>query len=167
MKHSGFATIGSPAIRSHHSFGMASCAVPSILMLLLSLSFAAGRVWAQCGSLSAPSTTWSDGNGSWGVAGNWTSGAPNASTNACILDGTSIVTLETIENAAAVQLSSGNSLNINAGGSLTYSNSSLNGCPTDFVFAHCCGILPHAMTKHTRPSTRLHHWVVVNHTTDC
>jgi hypothetical protein len=64
MKHSVFAAIGSPTIRSHRSFGIATCALPSILMLMLSLSFAAGQVWPQCGLLSAPSTTWNDGNGS-------------------------------------------------------------------------------------------------------
>ena len=106
--YSVLATIGSPAIRSHRPLGLESCAIPSILMLLLSLSFAAGQVWAQCGSLSAPSTTWSDGNGSWALAGNWTSGTPNASTNACILDGTSTVTVDTNGNANGLQLASGN-----------------------------------------------------------
>ena len=107
MKHSVFVAIGSPAIRPHHSFWMASCA---LLMLVLSLSFAAGQVRAQCGSLGAPSTTWSDGNGSWSVAGNWTSGTPSASTNACILDGTSAVTLDTNGSAKGLQIASGNSL---------------------------------------------------------
>jgi hypothetical protein len=65
---------------------------------------------ARCGSLGGPSTTWSDGNGSWGAAGNWTSGTPNASTNACILDSTSAVTLDTNGSALGLQLATGNSL---------------------------------------------------------
>jgi hypothetical protein len=129
MKCSVFAAIGSPAIRPRRSFGMASCLLPALLTLVLSLSFAAGQVWSQCGSLSAPSTTWSDGNGSWAVAGNWTSGTPNASTNACILNPTSaVVTLDTTGNAIGLELASGNSLNI-AGGSLNLASgaSFLNG----------------------------------------
>lgn len=84
-----------------------------VIPVLLSLSFGAGPVWAQCGSLGAPSTTWSDGNGTWSGSGNWTSGAPNTSTNACILDGASTVTLDPNGNALGLQLSSGNVLNIN------------------------------------------------------
>ncbi len=37
MKYSVLATVGSPAIRSHHSVGMESCALPFLLMLMLSL----------------------------------------------------------------------------------------------------------------------------------
>jgi len=96
-------------------------------VLALSLFFAAGQVRAQCGSLCGPSTTWNDGNGTWGVAGNWTSGTPSGSTNACILDGTSTVTLDTNGNALGLQLATGNSLNINAGASLSLaSGTSLN-----------------------------------------
>jgi hypothetical protein len=127
MKHSVFVAIGSPAIRPHHSFRMVSCALPSLLMLLLSLSLGAGQAWPQCGSLGGPSTTWSDGNGAWGAAGNWTSGTPSPTTNACILDGTSTVTLDTNGNAFGLQLATGNSLNINAGVSLSLASvTSLN-----------------------------------------
>ena len=121
MKCSVFSFMASPAILSHRSFGMASCALPFLLMLMLSLSFAAGQAGAQCGKLVGPSTTWSDGTGSWSVAGNWTSGTPDASTNACILDGTSTVsvTLGTNGNAEGLQLASGNGLNIGAGASLS------------------------------------------------
>jgi hypothetical protein len=85
MKRSGFIAIGSSATRSHHSFSMGSCALPSLFLLVLSV-LRCGTGAAQRGS-SAALSTWSDGNGSWDVAGNWTSGPPNASTNACILDG--------------------------------------------------------------------------------
>src|SRR6202453_3774642 len=94
MRYSVSPTVGSPAIRHYHPFGIASCAVPFLVVLTLYLCVA-GQVRAHCGNLSGPSTTWSDGNGSWGVSGNWTSGTPNASTNACIVDGTSAVTLNT------------------------------------------------------------------------
>src|SRR6202167_5281924 len=121
MKYSVFSFMASRAILSHRSFGMASCALPFLLMLMLSLSFAAGQAGAQCGKLGGPSTTWSDGTGSWSVAGNWTSGTPDASTNACILEGTSTVTvtLGTNGNAEGLQLASGNGLNIDAGASLS------------------------------------------------
>ena len=126
MKYSIFAAIGRLAFRSQHSSGMTSLTRPFLLLLMFSLSFMAGQVPAQCGSLVGPSTTWNDGNGSWSVGGNWTSGAPNASTNACILDGTSTVTLDTTGNANALQLASGNVLSF-AGGSLTLvSGTSLN-----------------------------------------
>jgi hypothetical protein len=53
-------------------------------MLALSLSFGAGQLKAQCGSLGAPSTMWENGGNSfWNIDGNWTSGTPTASTNAC------------------------------------------------------------------------------------
>jgi hypothetical protein len=94
-------------------------------MLVLFLSIGAGRVRAQCGSLSAPSTTWQNGGNSfWNIDGNWTSGTPTASTNACILNGVSTVTLNTIGNANALQLASGNTLNVTAVASLTLSSGS-------------------------------------------
>src|SRR4029077_9369861 len=99
MKYSVFVPNGRSAIAPRRSFRIISRTLPYLLTLLLSLSLAAGRVWPQCGSLGVPSTTWNNGNGSWGIAGNWTSGTPTASTNACILDGTSTVTLDTNGNA--------------------------------------------------------------------
>jgi hypothetical protein len=111
---------------SGRTFPIVSFASPVLLILLISLSFATGQVQAQCGSLSAPSTTWNDGNGSWNVSGNWTSGTPNSSTNACILDGTSKVTLDTVESANGFQLASGNILNINVGAGLGLNDAGLN-----------------------------------------
>ena len=120
MKYPFLAEIEGFSIRFRCSLGSTCFALPSLLVLLLCLSFAAGPVRSQCGTLSAPSTTWSDGNGSWSASGNWTSGTPNASTNACILDGTSTVTVDTNGNVAeGLQLASGNILNINAGASLS------------------------------------------------
>jgi len=86
--------------------------------LVLSPLLLVVSVRAQCGS-SSTSTTWSDGNGSWAVSSNWTSGLPNDSTlYACILDGTSTVTLDTGESILGLQLASGNGLNINTSGGL-------------------------------------------------
>jgi len=76
-------------------------------------------VRAQCGSLAGPSTTWSDSNGSWNLAGNWTSGTPNVSTNACILDGTSAVILDLNGSAHGLELDHGNGWDINDGEALS------------------------------------------------
>jgi hypothetical protein len=116
MINSRLAAIES-TIRPQHTLRMASRPLLSILMLVLSLSFGARQVRAQCGSLAAPSTTWQNGGNSfWGLDGNWTSGTPNASTNACILNGTSTVTLGGTGSANALQLASGNSLIISGVG---------------------------------------------------
>jgi fibronectin-binding autotransporter adhesin len=120
MNNSALKTIGSMAIRPRHSLGTASRSLLSMLMLVLCLSFGVGQARAQCGSLGAPSTTWQNGGNSfWNLDGNWTSGTPTASTNACILNGLSTVTLNTTGNAKGLQLATGNSLNINAGESLS------------------------------------------------
>jgi hypothetical protein len=118
MINSRLAAIES-TIRPQHLLGVASRPLLSILMLGLFLSFGAGQVRAQCGSLSAPSTTWQNGGNSfWNIDGNWTSGTPTASTNACILNGTSTVELNTNGNANGLQLATGNTLNIDSGESL-------------------------------------------------
>jgi hypothetical protein len=49
MKRSGFIAIGSSATRSHHSFSMGSCALPSLFLLVLSRFFAAGQVRPSAG----------------------------------------------------------------------------------------------------------------------
>ena len=128
MINSGFAAIEGTAIRPQHSLGMAPRPLLSVLALVLSLSFGAGQVRAQCGSLSAPSTTWQNGGNSfWDLNGNWTSGTPTASTNACIVNGTSTVALNGNGNAKGLQLATGNTLNINPGASLSLaSGTSLN-----------------------------------------
>src|SRR5215470_5077332 len=74
--------------------------------------------YAAC-TLSSP-TTWTLGsNGSWTVDSNWNSGAgpfPNSSgTNACIVDGTSTVTLSASVSVGSLQIAAGNALTINTG----------------------------------------------------
>src|SRR5215470_9457019 len=74
--------------------------------------------YAAC-TLSCP-TTWTLGsNGSWTVDSNWNSGAgpfPNSSgTNACIVDGTSTVTLSASVSVGSLQIAAGNALTINTG----------------------------------------------------
>jgi hypothetical protein len=127
MDNSGFTAIGSTATGPQYSRWTPSRVLLSLLMLALFLSFGARRARAQCGSLSAPSTTWQNGGNSfWNIDGNWTSGTPTASTNACILNGTSTVTLNTTGNANALQLASGNNLAITGAGSLTLLGASVS-----------------------------------------
>jgi hypothetical protein len=107
------------AAGTHHRFRLLRAAVIIFAALMASM-LGAGQLWAQCGSLKAPSTTWQNGGNSfWDVSGNWTSGTPTASTNACILNGTSTVELNTNGNANGLQLATGNTLNIDSGASLT------------------------------------------------
>jgi fibronectin-binding autotransporter adhesin len=119
MKNLDSGASGGTTNHAQRPFRMALYALRYALILVAFISFGSGQARAQCGLLAAPSTTWNDGNGNWGVAGNWTSGTPTSSTNACILDGTSTVTVNTSGQAAAVQVASGNALNINAAASLT------------------------------------------------
>jgi len=108
MINSWLAAIES-AIR--HLLGVAPRPLLSLLMLGLSLCLGAGQVRAQCGSLSAPSTTWQNGGNSfWNLDGNWTSGIPTASTNACILNGTSTVTLSAVGSVLGLKIATGNTL---------------------------------------------------------
>src|SRR5260370_41875392 len=90
-----------------------------LMWFVVCLSFAAGPPRSQCCSLGGPSTTWSDANGSWTVPGNWTSGTPNSSANACIIDGTSTVTLTGSGSVASLQLAGGNGLVVSDGSSFT------------------------------------------------
>jgi hypothetical protein len=114
-----------PAIKvrtagTHHRFKLLRTAFIIFAVLMASMLLGAGQLWAQCGSLTAPSTTWQNGGNSfWDLSGNWTSGTPTASTNACILNGTSTVELNTNGNANGLQLATGNTLNIDSGASLT------------------------------------------------
>src|SRR6266436_6749425 len=95
--------------------------LPSLLLLLvLSVSFAAGSAQAQC-TLSSP-TTWNmGGNGNWSTNGDWNPAVfPNSSaTNVCITNGTSTVTLDTNASVADLQLATGNILTTNLGTQLS------------------------------------------------
>src|SRR3974390_523331 len=70
---------------------------------------------AQC-TLTSPDT-WSHGSSSnWNNGGNWSGGVPNSSsTNVCITDGSSAVTLDLNASVASLQLASGNALDFNQG----------------------------------------------------
>jgi len=104
----------------HHRLRVLRSAFIIFAVLMVSMLLGAGQLWAQCGSLKAPSTTWQNGGNSfWDLSGNWTSGTPTASTNACILNGTSTVELNTSGSANGLQLATGNTLNIDSGASLT------------------------------------------------
>ncbi|HEY6343447.1 MAG TPA: PEP-CTERM sorting domain-containing protein [Bryobacteraceae bacterium] len=82
-----------------------------IVLTLLSAASAFG----QCGSLLAPSTTANAGAQDFNTAADWSSGAPNSTTNACIING-STVTL------AANQTGDVGNLQVNAGNTLNLSN---------------------------------------------
>jgi hypothetical protein len=108
------------AAGTHRCFRVLRTAFIIFAVLMASMLLGAGQLWAQCGSLTAPSTTWQNGGNSfWDLSGNWISGTPTASTNACILNGTSTVELNTTGNANGLQLATGNTLNIDSGASLT------------------------------------------------
>jgi hypothetical protein len=127
MNNSGLKAIGSTATGPQYSRWTPSRVLPSALMLGLFLSFGAGQARAQCGSLGAPSTNWQNGGNSfWNIDGNWTSGTPTASTNACVLNGVSTVTLNTTGNANGLELATGNNLAITGAGSLTLVGASVN-----------------------------------------
>ncbi|MGA9565706.1 MAG: hypothetical protein WBS19_09310, partial [Candidatus Korobacteraceae bacterium] len=88
-----------------------------VVALALTLALAPAAAFGQC-TLSSP-TTWTDGNGNWSVAGNWSGGVPTSSTNTCITDGTSTVTLNVSGSTADLQLASGNVLNFDPGNILS------------------------------------------------
>ena len=81
----------------------------------LIVALAAASAVAQC-TLSSPDT-WSHGSSSnWNNGTNWSGGVPNSSsTNVCITDGSSTVTLDTNVSVASLQLASGNALDFNPG----------------------------------------------------
>src|SRR5260370_12559220 len=93
----------------------------SLLLVVLSVSFAARRAHAAPCTLSSP-TTWNiAGNDTWSTNGDWNPAAfPNSSsTNTCITNGTSTVTLDTNASVADLQLASGNTLSTNLGTQLS------------------------------------------------
>src|SRR5260370_10613630 len=93
----------------------------SLLLVVLSVSFAAGPAHAAPCTLSSP-TTWNiAGNGTWSTNADWNPAAfPNSSsTNTCITNGTSTVTLDTNASVADLQLASGNTLTTNLGTQLS------------------------------------------------
>ncbi len=93
----------------------------SLLLVVLSVSFAARPAHAAPCTLSSP-TTWNiAGNDTWSTNGDWNPAAfPNSSsTNTCITNGTSTVTLDTNASVADLQLASGNTLSTNLGTQLS------------------------------------------------
>ena len=90
----------------------------AFMALLAVVCFSATAALGQC-TLGGTLTTWTDGNGDWNTSGNWDSGVPNSSTNACITDGTSAVTLSTTGSVDSLQLGSGNALTLGLGAQLS------------------------------------------------
>jgi len=92
----------------------------AIAALLFVLGFAIPAARAQCTLSGSPSTWNIAGNGNWSTGSDWNPvGSPNApSTNVCITNGTSAVTLDTNASVANLQLASGNTLSTNSGNTL-------------------------------------------------
>jgi autotransporter-associated beta strand protein len=86
----------------------------AIVVLLAVVCFSAPSALGQC-TLSSP-TTWSiAGNSNWNTNGDWSPAVyPNSSsTNVCITNGTSTVTLDISRIVGGLQLGSGNILDLN------------------------------------------------------
>ncbi len=94
---------------------LAHCLLPSsVLLLVLSVSFAVGSAHAAPCTLVGSVSTWNDGNGNWSNNADWIGGVPNSSSqNACITDGTSTVTFDINASVADLHLASGNTLTTN------------------------------------------------------
>jgi hypothetical protein len=95
----------------HARFGL-DAGGPRYVLLTCLYSTAAFGVCTLGGTVSR----WTSGNGDWNSSNNWSSGVPNSSTNACITDGTSAVSLATNGSVDSLQIASGNALNLNFGG---------------------------------------------------
>jgi len=116
----GWASPGTPQQPVRFWFGTSMrLAIGPMGALLAALLFSASAD-AACG------TTWKDGNGSWTVGGNWNAGVPTSGTNACIIDGTSTVTLSGNGSTASLQLATGNALDIAANSTLQVFGSSIS-----------------------------------------
>jgi fibronectin-binding autotransporter adhesin len=90
-------------------------AASPVALALGMLAFSAAPAFADTCTLSGTPSVWSLGaSGNWSVAGNWApSGEPNSSsTNVCIVDNTSTVTLNVSATIASLQIASGNSLDM-------------------------------------------------------
>jgi fibronectin-binding autotransporter adhesin len=88
----------------------------ALSVLALLLFFVARSASAQCTLGSA--TTWNiSGDGNWSTASNWapTTVPQSVTTNACITNGSSTVTLNVSADVASLQLASGNTLSFNSG----------------------------------------------------
>jgi len=80
---------------------------------------------AQC-SLTGALTTWTDGNGAWNHAGNWSNGVPGTTKSACITDGSSTVALDVTAYVKDLQVAGGNILNGNLHSLLLYGSKIIN-----------------------------------------
>ncbi len=103
--------------------------LPASLAVLMILCLCSAMAFGQC-TLSAP-TTWTDGNGNWSNSGNWSAGVPTSSTETCITDGTSTVTLDVSGSTADLQLAGGNTLSFNPGMALNVGGMVTNGGTVD------------------------------------
>ena len=102
-----------------------------LAILAITLSCLAGLLCLAPGPETArasSSTTWTDANGDWNTAGNWTNGVPTGSTDAIITNGTSTVTLGSgaTGNTDNLALASGNTLSLSLNSQFFISGTSIS-----------------------------------------
>lgn len=92
--------------------------IPVALSILAMSGVSSAPAFGQCGELAAPSTSAVAAGGDFNTAGTWSAGAPNSTTNACIINGTGgsylTVTLAAgaVGNALSLQVNANNTLNL-------------------------------------------------------
>jgi len=101
--------------------------VAGVVAVLIALCFSAPAARAQLGScaLSSPDFWNVAGNGNWSTGADWSGGEPGSSSNVCITNGTSTVTLDTNATIANLQLASGNALDFSSGKDLAVNGGSI------------------------------------------
>jgi len=103
-------------VRSSRNFGATAVvrlfAVSLAILVIFSLGSGTALA-APCGTLSGTVSTWNVGSsGFWNTGSNWSAGTPSSTISACIIDGTSTVTLNSGQNLFVddLELASGNTL---------------------------------------------------------
>src|SRR5271157_4135676 len=97
----------------------------AVVVLLALVCFSTPAARGQC-QLQNADTWFASQSGLWSNGNNWSGGSPNdQSTNVCITDGTSGVTLDMNASVADLQLASGNLLTVGGGNSLSIYGSQL------------------------------------------
>src|SRR6516164_6234572 len=100
--------------------------IPAAFAAVITALLCSAAAFGQC-TLTGTLSTWKDGNSNWNNSANWSPAVvPNSgSTNVCITNGTSTVTLDTSPSIASLQLASGNTLTFNRGTVLSTSGTQI------------------------------------------
>jgi hypothetical protein len=96
------------------------------LAALMVLCLYPATSFGQC-TLSSPTTWAANADGNWSISGNWSGGVPTSSTETCITDGISTVTLDVNGSTADLQIAGGNTLSFNSSTSLNIGGMLTNG----------------------------------------